>query len=293
MVIALADLSKSRIATRCVCCASTSLHAAPAILMPFVAHRVFGWMPTTIDDTWGLKTIPSGQAYSICKSLQCEQCGHLFLDIRFDDDELAQLYEDYRGGSYTALREHYEPGYATRNNALNAGIGHIAAIENFLERWVKRPPRILDWGGDTGKNTPYLNNNRALDIFDISEKPVIKGARRITSTELRQSRYDLVVCSQVLEHIPYPAALLAKIHAVMHRDTVLYVELPLEHVIQQHAHGALKHKRHWHEHINFYTEKSLITLLKLCGFDILDLTTLAIGTPDAPDHVFQVACKIS
>ena len=140
---------------QCVCCGSKALAKSPAILMPFVAHRVFGWKPVVIDDSWGLKTIRNGTAYTICNSVYCSDCGFLFLDIRFSEEELKSLYDGYRDKQYTDLREIYEPGYTTRNDSLNAGINYIADIETFLSPYLSFPISILDWGGDTGKNTPF------------------------------------------------------------------------------------------------------------------------------------------
>ena len=59
-------LPKERIAEFCICCGSKKLKNSPAVLMPFVAERVFNWKQIKIDKTWGLNTIKNGQTYSIC-----------------------------------------------------------------------------------------------------------------------------------------------------------------------------------------------------------------------------------
>ena len=140
-------LKRERIQTQCICCGNEKLESSPAVLMPFVAHRTFGWAPVIIDETWGLSTIKNGNAYSICKSLFCDICGLLFLDIRFSEAELENLYSDYRGVEYNKLRDFYEPGYAQRNDGLNAGVNYIKEIEDFLRPHLKFPLTILDWGG--------------------------------------------------------------------------------------------------------------------------------------------------
>src|SRR5437016_2710182 len=89
--------SNERIASRCICCDGDQLAKSPAILMPFIAKRVFGWEPVEIMDDWGLRDIKSGMAYPLCNSVQCASCGVLFLDIRFSDSEMATLYSGYRG----------------------------------------------------------------------------------------------------------------------------------------------------------------------------------------------------
>ncbi len=89
-----------RIAQYCPCCLSDQHTKSAAVLMPFVSHRALGWRPVRIDESWGLDTIPSGNAYSLCNSVQCKACGALFLDIRFSDIEMGSLYHEYRGEDF-------------------------------------------------------------------------------------------------------------------------------------------------------------------------------------------------
>lgn len=283
-------LNKERVATQCVCCGSKDLSSSPAILMPFVADRVFGWAPIQIDDSWGLSTISNGKAYSICKSMCCRKCGHVFLDIRFSEDELTSLYKGYRGEEYRALRDSYEPGYSARNSCLGAGVGYVSEIENFLTPYLEGAPRILDWGGDTGKNTPFKQNNLTMDIYDISAKDVVPGARSITKQQALMNRYDLVVCSNVLEHIPYPTEVLLDIRETLDAKSVLYIEVPYEDVMRTHKTDPHLKKRHWHEHINFFSDRSLPALIESVGLRVLELRHFEAIAGDRECTLFQVAC---
>ena len=65
------------LATACVCCGSASLDRSPAVMMPFVAERVFGWRPVEITDEWGLRDVPAGITYMPCSTLRCNECGLL------------------------------------------------------------------------------------------------------------------------------------------------------------------------------------------------------------------------
>jgi hypothetical protein len=286
------NLKKERIATQCVCCGSKKLKSSPAVLMPFVAHRAFGREPVDIDESWGLSTIKKGHAYSICKSLFCEVCGFLFLDIRFSESELSNLYIDYRGAEYNSLRESYEQGYTLRNDNLNAGIDYIQDIEDFLQPHLSFPISILDWGGDTGKNTPFKNKNEALDIYDISNKDVIVGARIVSKSEAHSKKYKLIVCSNVLEHVPYPSDLLSDITKSMSKESILYIEVPLENVVMNNNSDLHLLKKHWHEHINFYSEKSLYSLVQNVGLEVNDLKILQATAGGQSSSLFQVACKL-
>jgi hypothetical protein len=290
-----------RTVASCLCCEGHNLDAQPAIWMPFVADRALGLPPLTIDSSWDLRTIPECTAYCLCKSLHCLDCGHLFVDYRFDNREMQLLYDDYRGEAYTKLREVYEPGYAEHNGRLCAGAGYKAAVEEFLLPFLPGDSlSILDWGGDTGVNTPFGARQERLDIFDLSAKPLQHGSAVIHPDQVKGVSYDLVVLSQVLEHIPDPASTLNEILPCLSSSTVLYIEFPHEKVQRSwDEEGSLAaRKRHWHEHINFFSPQSAHKLFSRCGLEMIGQCSLALNhdlTPaaDGENAILMFALKNS
>ena len=287
-------MKKERIASQCICCGGNKLKSSPAILMPFIAHRAFGWLPVNIDDGWGLKTIKNGHAYSICNSLFCEICTLLFLDIRFSKTEMNNLYKDYRGKDYTDLRDFYEPGYLVKNPLLYYPIDYMDVIEKFIQPYLKNKLTILDWGGDTGLNTPFNKSYIELDIFDISNKNVIEGAKLVNKKEAAAKKYSLVVCRGVLEHVPYPIDLLLDIKKSMDVSSVLFIQVPLENLRILFEDNLHVRKKHWHEHINFFSVKSLNHLLQNAGLHILNLKQIKVNHKGYTDPSFELllACRI-
>ena len=270
--------------------------------MPFVAYRVFGWKPIEIDNTWGLDTIQNGKAYSLCNSLMCNNCHHLFLDIRFNSNEMESLYKGYRDEAYVSIREKYEPGYRERNDILNKGYGYLDKVEEFLVQNLngKNNLSILDWGGDTGKNTPFFyNKNNSVHIYDISDKETQDGIKRVDLIEAKNNQYDLIVCSNVLEHIPYPQEFMLEVKDCMNASTVLYIEVPYENHIRDFSNlkYRLIKKKHWHEHVNFFNDISLIKLFKNSGYYVLEMKELLIPNTSIPNadnsYVFQVALVLA
>lgn len=284
-----------KISRRCVCCDSDRLAARPAVLMPFVAHRVFGWEPVVIDASWGMRDLPQGTAQSVCRTLMCEDCGLLFLDMRFDDEEMAALYDDYRGAAYTATRERFEPGYAARNAIFETGAHYGAIAEPFLAPFLPERPRVLDWGGDSGVNTPFRGRAALHDVFDISGRPVVEGARAVDLAAARANSYDLIVCSQVIEHVAYPADILREIVAAMQPQTVLCVEAPYEDIMRLNADPAtrLAGKRHWHEHINFYSAEAIAALLARVGLEVVARNSYPVTAGGKTSHVFSIVARKS
>jgi hypothetical protein len=271
-------MPNERIARQCICCASTELDRSPAVLMPFVAKRVFGHEPVQITEEWGLRDLQPGMAYTLCTSLQCQCCGLLFLDYRFSDDEMTRLYQGYRDERYNRERQHYEPGYAAASQHYGGRAAYIADVERWLESRVPSNPAVLDWGGDSGINTPLLGRSRFTHVYDISSVAPIAGVQAVDLDAIKHYRYDLITCSQVLEHVAYPHHILAGIAESLGDETLLYLEVPREALIRDNP-GSKRLaalKRHWHEHINFFTEQSLRELVQRAGLQVQEVMYLDV-----------------
>jgi len=281
-------------ARHCICCESTRLDRSPAVLMPFVAKRVFGHEPVEITAAWGLRDLKPGMAYTLCNSLQCQDCGALFLDYRFGDEQMAALYRGYRDEAYTRERDRYEPGYATMA-AKDFAHRHayLAEVEAWLSPRLPERPAVLDWGGDSGINTLFLGNERLIHIHDISGTDVVQGTEKVTAEQLQQHSYDLVACCQVLEHVPSPLELIRQIIPALAPQTLFYLEVPYEPLMREHP-GSRKLaplKRHWHEHINFFTETSVRRLLERAKLQVLDFLELHIDLGWRKGTVMGVLAK--
>jgi hypothetical protein len=281
---------KMKIAKRCVACDSDRLNHVPAVLAPFVAFRVFGWLPTHIAPEWGLRDIPTGVAYSVCKSMMCKDCGMLFLDVRFDDEEMAALYADYRGEGYVTTRDRFEPGYRARNTLLANRNCDIAQIEAFIGPHLDTRPRILDWGGGTGINTPFRFHAAQHDIYDISNRPVVDGAHVVDAETAKRNAYDLIVFSNVLEHVSYPQDVLRELVCMMRSEALLYVEIPYEDVVREIDDPMLRllRKRHWHEHINFFTPEALDVIFREVGLRVVDRKSHLMNAGGKEGYVFSI-----
>src|SRR3569833_431879 len=157
-----------RIADHCPCCAGPDLARSPAVLMPLVAIRAFGWTPVEILPEWGFRHLKAGMAYPLCNTMQCQASGLQFLDLRFDDEEMARLYSDFRSDASARQRDAFEPGYAALNAAIQVYVPYTSDAERVLACQVKRAPRVLDWGGTGGKNAPFRETASQVDIYALS-----------------------------------------------------------------------------------------------------------------------------
>lgn len=282
------------IADNCICCGYELLQSSPAILMPFVAKRVFGHEPLEITSEWGMRDLSLGTAYSICNSLQCQRCGALFLDYRFSTEQMNDLYKGYRNEFYTSQRSKYEPDYAKLAEHIQKREQYIYDVEVWLAKYLPKKPAVLDWGGGTGINTPFLSKG-SVQIYDISNVDVMSHIEKIGIEEIKNNTYDLIVCSQVLEHVPYPLELLERIKLEIKDEVLLYIEVPYETLIRdnQNSLALAGLKKYWHEHINFFTEKSLAYLLQCAGMEIIDTRTLSVDLGWRTGAIIGVLAKVT
>jgi hypothetical protein len=266
-------MKSSYFAKSCICCDSEKLSLSPAVLMPFITKRIFGIEPIEITEEWGMRHLKVGTSYFPTNTVECQNCGSLFLELRFDREQMDNLYKDYRGEIYTIQRDFYEPGYSS-GAATDYKHRHpyISDIESWLSPKLPKKPTILDWGGGDGLNSPFLGIGDIF-IFDISGVEIEEGAKKIDSNQIFNQKYDLISCLQVFEHVSYPIDLLSEMVNVMSKNTLLYIEVPFENLMHEKsgAQGFGREKLYWHEHINFFSEMGLNLLCKRAGLDIIEI----------------------
>jgi SAM-dependent methyltransferase len=110
------------------------------------------------------------------------------------------------------------------------------AADIFPSRTAERPPRVLDAGCALGLLVETLVE-RGIDArgIDISEyaisqaDAVVRDRLRVASlTSPLDGRYDLIVCIEVLEHMPPADARAALANICAHTDDVLFSSSPTD-----------------------------------------------------------------
>ena len=101
-------------------------------------------------------------------------------------------------------------------------------------------------------------------------------------TEWRpEEAFDIIICNQVLEHVPNPLEFLLKILPLMKPRCYLLLGVPNEgcflawlrnHVLER---SILQTT----DHVNFFTRRSIETLVTEAGFEIISLETLGFMFP--------------
>ncbi len=278
----------------CVVCEGELRVRATGLVAPFLAQRI-----------WNRK------AFSI-KIVKCSSCGFEFFNPRLEAHEAKLLYEEYRGARYQQMRFQHEPWYT---EALNKGLSNetlMASRRHLLDSILSEHTvmaninSVLDFGGDQGQLIQDLPvaEKYVYDISGVEKRPGIVGLTHFAECLTRC--YDLIVCSNVLEHVSFPRDLVSQMRQLAHPGTLLYLDVPLESpfsftsiakrlaqiliVCLARVRDALSVLRPsalylMHEHINFFEARSLANLAER-----LDFQVVGVGRYDMKGPLLGGAC---
>lgn len=105
-------------------------------------------------------------------------------------------------------------------------------VDAFFQEQVTRLPngtRILDLGGNkTGQRGMFNLSEFEVDVT-VMNIVLDKGAdvqADGVSLPFVEGSFDVVICAEVLEHVPYPAQMLSEIYRVLGKDGALIATVP-------------------------------------------------------------------
>lgn len=199
----------------------------------------------------------------------CKKCGHCFLSGNFTPEVFEYLYKPNS--------KEFAPQVVTENPQINTDI-----INSTKKYFKESSMTIIDFGcGDLellkqvqsvtkdytknliGIDFAYLNPEIGKDIIylrgDLSNLEKIQ--------KLKNLKFDFGYLVHTLEHLPDPKKVLLNIRAMMHMESLLYIEVPANDILQKVNLTALDLIAA--QHIQYFTEDSLSVLVNLLGFSIV------------------------
>lgn len=188
----------------------------------------------------------------------CNTCGFVLYAPRPTLEELEQKYRFLNNLACD-----------TGDKLTDVQIEKMRARELYRKatRWaVRGAKRVLDFGGGEGRlMEQFLAHGWDCSLVDYTPHAV-PGVKRLGATlaDLDQDlRFDLIVCSHVLEHLGDPLATVVALRRHLTELGTLYVEVPME--IWRRAPLPEEPVTH----VNFFTVDSLRFLLERAGYNVL------------------------
>lgn len=152
---------------------------------------------------------------------------------------------------------------------------------------IKAHKTVLDLGCNTGMLGKVLFKRNILDGVDINSKALLRAKpyyRHLYQIDLSNAdnlnikgKYDYIVLSDILEHLPRPDTLLKKIRRLLNKNGVIICSLPniarLE-IRLQLLFGKFDYTKSGilnSDHLRFFTRKSAQELLNDSGFQVIKI----------------------
>jgi hypothetical protein len=263
-------------ASNCVICDGEIRLLKRALVAPFLATRIWGRPPFSVD------------------LVQCKACGFMFYNPRLDTAEERRLYANYRSEEYLRMRHASEPWYTASFNADLASPASYKLRRSTLAAILgqrlgtHKIRRVLDYGGDHGDLVCGLIDGASAFVYDISGAGAVEGVTSIA--EPATCRADLIINSNVLEHVGFPRKLVGEIVKASPAGGFVFLEVPCEspfglaRIARRVAQvGIMALTRPalarsvvrpaslymMHEHINYFTAQSLAKLMICCGCTVI------------------------
>jgi SAM-dependent methyltransferase len=142
---------------------------------------------------------------------------------------------------------------------------------------------ILDAGAGDCLYKPLFShgNYESADFCEVTDKVYgdITYVCNLTEIPVENYRYDLIICTQVLEHVPEPKEVLNEFFRILKPTGQLWITAPLFYIEHELPHDYFR-----------YTQYGLKYLLECAGFDIIEMSWLE-GYYGTLSYQFEVASR--
>lgn len=198
-----------------------------------------------------------GASEATLSSVLCRRCGFVCYTPRPEEEDIGRKYAFLADDA--ATQHEISQDLASddkRSQALHERVSpHI-------------PPNaaVLDFGGGNGRLMhAFLACGLSCSLIDFPGKKipgVVYLGSRLSDIEDGR-KFDLIVCSHVLEHLADPYGAVYALRSYLTPEGVFYIEVPLE--IWKKAPLPIEPVTH----VNYFTINSLRILLERAGFDVM------------------------
>lgn len=200
--------------------------------------------------------------------VQCNRCGFLYANPRWDESELLGAYEAVEDETYLEEREGRELTFSK----------HLQAMEKVVGTSDPASPRqLLDVGAYIGVFVEVAQaagwdvlgvepSTWAASVAQAQGLPVLCGTQ--DAPELAGRQFDVVTMWDVIEHVDDPSGEMAKAYQLLKPGGWLVV-----HTMDVDSHLAKLMGKRWpwymDMHIHYFSQQTMARMLQMNGFHVV------------------------
>ena len=236
---------------------------------PICDNFIFNKLINLYDDRYGEPNL-----YSI---KECTNCGHYCTFPRINNKQLPGLYSKFYPRKNINLDSILEEA-RKESKKFSGFFRWLKGTNNQGQFYAKKDDLFLDigcgsgvslieaeilgakaFGLETDPNVKIIGKNLNLNIFqgNLEESP------------FKETKFNLIVLNQVIEHIPEPDILLKKLTTKLTKNGLIIISFPN---VNSFWRFLFKERWiNWHVpyHLHHFKEKNFGRLLSKCGFKII------------------------
>jgi 2-polyprenyl-3-methyl-5-hydroxy-6-metoxy-1,4-benzoquinol methylase len=204
--------------------------------------------------------------------LRCSACGIEFADPMLDDKILNEYNSSYYQNAHGGFQD--SPLALGFQSAINKNRAlHVFA---YLKQQMIQVEEVFEIGPGSGMFLKHFKNLSKTKNYSILEADLIERKNLqpfvthsfVDLEQVPKSKYDLVVCSHVLEHTNDPLTFIRKLKSLLKIGGVLFIEVPCQDYLYKEIHEP---------HLFFFNKVSLESVIKKNNFVKLETTYFGPG----------------
>lgn len=195
---------------------------------------------------------------------ECRACGFVRLDREFSLADAEWTEGEDVGRSYIADYQRKFESKMKRTRRRAQRLRRRAPGNNFLDIGSNYG-FMVEAATALGFRAIGIEMNPTLVVtarVRFPNRTFLEGAFETVANSLGTQRFDVVYCSEVIEHTPDPRAFLDRIAAVLRSGGLLYLTTP--HIREYRKHHSARMGAPDHKH--YFNEANVNRLLRECGF---------------------------
>lgn len=209
----------------------------------------------------------------------CKNCGYVWMNPCLEESVLKNLYK--QNDIYNDIWLQVEANAAIQKNPEHEVLKEIL---RYRQRGA-----LLDIGCGNGSLLAaakgIFNPCEGIEPHSLARELAIQKSgsvvydQPIEKLQLDSESYDIIVLSQVIEHLPYPSNIISELYRILKKGGIVFISCPNVTGLSFRLFGMYHtHISSW-QHINLFSPKTMRMLCEKNGFKVVDIFTQKLDIP--------------